>query len=145
MNFERGDLLTAEEYLLQVRLLNKKIKLLMQDIEDLRGQAGSVGDYVLSPDLVQSSRNLDGFSRAAILQLDKEKELEEMVAEYELKKKEITSSIEEISDPDVYEVLYMYYVQGFSWKYIAREKEMDYSRIHRLKKRGLAIISHNKQ
>lgn len=125
---------------MQVRFLNRKIRRLQQDIDDLKLKSESTGSMSMSADRVQTSRNLEGFSRYVVDAVTKEQELKETILKLDEKKQEVIDVIEKVTNADVYEVLYMYYIQEFSWMQISDSLHFAYSWVHELKNRGLDEI-----
>lgn len=121
---------------MQVRFLNRKIRRLQQDIEDLESKATGTGSHEMSADRVQTSRNLEGFSKYVLDAIVKKDELKDTILKLDEKKQEVIDVIEQVSNPDIYEVLYMYYIQEFNWTQISEQMHFAYSWIHELKCRG---------
>ena len=121
---------------MQVRFLNRKIRRLQQDVEDIESKATNTGSQVMDADRVQHSRNLEGFSKYVLDTIVKKDELEATILKLDEKKQEVIDVIEQVSNPDIYEVLYMYYIQEFNWTQISEQMHFAYSWIHELKCRG---------
>ena len=66
----------------------------------------------------------------------KKDELKDTILKLDEKKQEVIDVIEQVSNPDIYEVLYMYYIQEFNWTQISEQMHFAYSWIHELKCRG---------
>lgn len=121
---------------MQVRFLNRKIRRLQQDIEVLESKATGTDSHEMSADRVQTSRNLEGFSKYVLDAIVKKDELKDTILKLDEKKQEVIDVIEQVSNPDIYEVLYMYYIQEFNWTQISEQMHFAYSWIHELKCRG---------
>lgn len=132
-------IMDAEKYLLQIRKLNHMIQNKVTELEQLRSMTGSKA-ITYDSEHVQTSRNLEGFAKyiPSIVTLDNE--INQAVDEFVSKKNEIIKVIEQVQSPDIYDVLYMYYVQEMKWTEISIEKNFTYQWIHELKRKGIEEV-----
>lgn len=128
--------MNINKYLMQIRLLNRKIRRLRADIEILRENCDSCA-IELDPNKVQKSRN---FSNPIDYVIDKERELNDAIREVDNKRSEIIKMIELVENPKAYEILYMYYVQEYEMKTICEILDITYSWGYKLKNIGLDTI-----
>jgi hypothetical protein len=128
-----------EKWLLQIRIINRKIKRIKNEIEYLKSRC-DIYSPVLNPNKVQSGINVYGFQSSADSIMDKETELINTFQELEEKRNEIIPLLDKLSNPKTYEILYMYYVQEYELKTICEILDITYSWGYKLKKRGVEEI-----
>jgi DNA-directed RNA polymerase specialized sigma24 family protein len=133
-------MMKAKDYLMQVRFLNRKIRRLQQDIENLKLKSENTGSASMETELVKASKNLESFSKHVVDAVAKEQELRETIQKLDEKKQEVIDVIENVSNPDIYEVLYMHYIQEYKWIEISERLEFSYSWVHELNNKGLDEI-----
>lgn len=129
----------AEEYLLQVRMLNKKIQNKIIECEQLRSMAEGTS-VAITGDRVQSSGSQDKMGKTVCKMVDMQDELNAEIDKFVELKNQVIQTIQKVDDPDVYDVLHMYYVQELNWTIISKEKNFTYQWIHELKKRGITQV-----
>lgn len=149
MTIDRKEVISdmqAEEYLMQVRMLNRKINNRISECERLRALAEGTS-VAMTGDRVQSSPKPDKMSSAICKLVDMQKEIDAEIDRFVDLKKEVISVIEQVDNPHVYDVLYMYYVQEINWTDISKQLNYTYVWIHELKNRGFEQVQQilNKQ
>lgn len=129
----------AYDYLFQIRKLNRNINNKIVELEQLKSLTG-IKAITYDDDKVQTSGDQEGFAPIVIKIVEMEKEINQMIDELVDKKAEIVSKIEQISDPNIYNILQQYFIQEKSWFQISEETGFSYQWVHELKNRGLAKI-----
>lgn len=110
----------TKEYLNTVRRLSVKIKRKEEELEILKIERASTGNFS-TDEKVKSSKSKDKVSALAIEIVTLEKEIEELRAEKATVKKDINSILNEIEDEKLYSVLHLRYIQGKTVEAIADE------------------------
>ena len=150
----------AKDYLMQIRLLDMRLKSVEQNIEAIRTERQSLGDVSLrsawpdgqphgtltgDPTGTQAVRNADRFERkreqlAARLQ---QYETEQILLKAELwnKRVDIISVLNQVPDALCHRLLYLRYVECRRWEYIAVELNKSYQWVAgSLHSRGLIMV-----
>lgn len=112
----------AYDYLLQIRKLDLNIENKLIELERLKAMKG----ISYSDDKVQTSVK-DTFADLMIKIVETNEEINRMIDEIVDKKKEVIGVLEQITDPDAYNILHMYFIQNISWNQIHRKKYKNYS------------------
>jgi len=136
---KEGDYLKAEDYLLQVRMLNKKINNKKIELSQLRSMTTSTSAPITG-ERVQSSHAGDELGSMICKIVTMEQEIIEQIDRFVDLKQEIISVIEQCSEPDVYDVLHMYYIQELTWKQVSKKKRFTYQWIKELNRKGLEEV-----
>ena len=114
-----GEIMTAKEYLNQIRLLDRKIDQRIQEADELRQIAYGLRSPDMSGDHVQTSPAGDSVGNAVSKYLDMEAEIDAMVDRLVNLKHKIIGEIHELKDPRLVELLYLRYVKFMRLEEIA--------------------------
>lgn len=103
--------MTTDEYLSQIRKLNKVIEDSLEDLDDMRRLAESVSSKRPVSDLVISSGKKDRLETIIVKILDKEADIERIIESYIEKREAIIKQLQEL-DLMEYNVLRMRFING---------------------------------
>lgn len=103
--------MTTDEYLSQIRKLNKVIEDSLEDLDDMRRLAESVSSKRPVADLVISSGKKDRLETIIVKILDKEVDIERVIESYIEKREAIIKQLQEL-DLMEYNVLRMRFING---------------------------------
>ncbi len=130
----------AEEYLMQARMLNKKIDNKVAELEQLRSLADGVGSPVAG-EKVQTSSSGDRMEATVIKILGMEEDVRNELARLMDLRKDIIDTIEQLKDPIEYHILHMYYVQEKSIRQIQHKVTYSKTGVIRVKERAIRHVS----
>ncbi len=135
----------AKDYLLQIRMLDAKLKSIEENIEAIRRERQSLGDISLhspwpdgqprgtvtsDPTGNQATRNADKYEekREELARRLREYESEQISVKAELwnARIDILAVLAEVPDPLCHRLLYLRYVECERWEYIAVELNKSY-------------------
>lgn len=105
--------MTTKEYLSQVKKLDKIIKNRIRELDELRLAVSGLTSVQLTKDVVVTSKRKDRMESLVVKMVDEEN----LINEYIDKKYEIIEQLERLDVKD-YEILYMRYVNGYSFEYM---------------------------
>ena len=136
---------SAKDYLLQIRLLDMRLKTIDKTIEELRSEIRSIGDISVRsswPDgqphgTITTDPTGNQAAKLADANRAKYEELRDQLMRYESeqitvrsklwsKKAEILNVLDQVPDPTCHELLVLRYVEGRTWEYIAVELSYTY-------------------
>ena len=133
----------AKEYLMQVRMLDRKIEHRREELERLKERATSVGSAMSDGGRVQTSPTADGRTRIVDMYIDMEREIEDMLLELCERRDEIIGTIHQLKDRRYVEVLYLKYVRYMRLEEIAcrmkKANGLPYSYMHIADLHGKAL------
>lgn len=135
----------AKDYLLQIRMLDAKLKSIEENIEAIRRERQSLGDISLhspwpdgqprgtvtsDPTGNQATRNADKYEekREELARRLREYEHQQILTRSELwsKRMEILAVLDKVPDPLCYQLLVLRYVECRKWEWIAVELDKTY-------------------
>ena len=117
-----------KEYLLKYRRHGRKIRRIESEIEEIR----SMKLYPsIDNDGMPHGADLNDLSNYAAELTDKEDKLYQEGVEHVKAYKEITYEINQLKDENERDVLFYYYIKGFTWWEIAKEMGYSERQIHR--------------
>ena len=123
-----SELVTAKEYLRQLKAMDIKIHQRQKQVEELRALAFGCGGRN-NGERVQTSRSVDTMEKNIVKYVDIERECDKAIDDYIDFKNIIISKIQALSDCRHVEVLYKRYVEYKSFGKIAREMKYSYDSI----------------
>lgn len=129
--------MTTNEYLGQIKRLDKLIKYKLRDLAELRAMSTSVSAPIKEVN-VQTSGDKDRLGNTIAKIVDLETQINAMIDKYIDKKALIVSQIEQIENPKYYEVLYLRYVGNATVECVA--SDLGYTPVHTRRLLKLAII-----
>ena len=140
---------SAKTYLSKIRLLDLKIKQLIEERDSLIALAGGLRSKPLDPDPVQTSISGDTMSLTVARYLDLEAELNEDIDLYVHTKDRIIHQIHDLEDPRYVELLHLRYVKYLRLEEIAcvmvRTDGRPYSYVHIRRLHGKALQEFQKK
>ena len=132
--------MTAKQYLKQAFFTNQSINDSLLELERLRTIAYSIGAVDTSKDKVKTGKVSDIVGGAVPAIVDLEKEINEKIREYRVKKQEIESTIDKVADCKVRAVLLKRYIYFYKWDDIANSLNKTVQRVYQLHRAGLEEI-----
>ena len=136
---------SAKDYLLQIRLLDMRLKTIDETIDKLRAEIRSIGDISVRsswPDgqphgTITTDPTGNQAAKLADANRAKYDELKKQLQQYEAdqiivrsklwsKQVEILGVLDQVPDPTCHELLVLRYVEGRTWEYIAVELNYTY-------------------
>ena len=135
--------MNVKRYLNRIRLLDTKINQRIEQAEDLKRRAFSLGSPEIKADPVQSSPNQDQLAEAVSRYVDMENKINDMIDRFVAMKDKIIGEIQQVEDPRYCELLYKRYVEYKSISEIA--DEMHYGYEHTCRLHGRALQAFDKQ
>lgn len=131
--------MTTKRYLNRIRLLDIKINQRIEQAEDLKRRAFSLGSPEIKADPVQSSPNQDQLAEAVSRYVDMENKINDMIDKFVAMKDKIISEIQQVEDPRYCTVLYLRYVKYMNMQEIS--EYMNYEYKYTCKIHGQALIA----
>lgn len=128
-------------FLKRAGLIDNMIKRKQEEIEELRNLASGMAKMGNSADRVQTSPEHDKIGEIIDKIVDLEHELSLKVERYVDAKKEIIKRIDELESMNQRNVLYMKYLKGRTFEYIAENTGNSLSTIYRLHKKAVKNLS----
>ncbi len=110
--------MTAKEYLLSIKQLERAIRLKQEEIEELRSLAESI-TVKTGEEPVQTSGTSDKVGNIVARIVDLQREMEDSVMKYLDKRAECIGLLEKMQNIDEREVLYRRYIQDMTWEDVA--------------------------
>lgn len=129
----------AQKYLMQVKLYDTHIDNKVQELDRLKVMATKITTTLsLAPG--SGSGNQDKLGDAVAKIVDLQREVNQAIDVYVDKKREISSLIERIKDPDQLAVLHKRYIQYKHWEQIACEMGFTYRNVCYIHGRALQAV-----
>lgn len=128
--------MTAKEYLMQVKQIDKKIKILKDEIRSLREISVSIGAIQQSEKVI-SSVSGDKMADTICLIDEKIQEYKTLYKKLTLIRTDIFKDIQKISNMDYQTILHQKYCELKTWEQIADDMHYGYRWILRLHGRAL--------
>lgn len=126
--------MTAKEYLLQIRERRERIRILLEEIEQLRTDAESVS---INLDGMPRNNGQTSFEKLAIQLAEAESQLTEEMSGLWSQTMKAHALIGEIPSAQRQQILTKRYLKGQRWETIAYEMHMSWRHCHRV--HGLAL------
>lgn len=128
--------MTAKEYLMQVRNLESKMKILKEEIDTLREMVVSTG-ATQQGERVLSSGTQDKMAETICKINEKECEWNDLMREFALARANVIINIQKLNNPEYEQILYKRYCQSKKWEEIALEMNYTYQWVCKLHGRAL--------
>lgn len=128
--------MTAKEYLMQVRNLESKMKILKEEIDTLREMVVSTG-AIQQGERVLSSGTQDKMAETICKINEKECEWNDLMREFALARANVIINIQKLNNPEYEQILYKRYCQSKKWEEIALEMNYTYQWVCKLHSRAL--------
>lgn len=128
--------MTAKEYLMQVRNLESKMKILKEEIDTLREMVVSTG-AIQQGERVLSSGTQDKMAETICKINEKECEWNDLMREFALARANVIINIQKLNNPEYKQILYKRYCQSKKWEEIALEMNYTYQWVCKLHGRAL--------
>lgn len=128
--------MTAKEYLMQVRNLESKMKILKEEIDTLREMVVSTG-AIQQGERVLSSGTQDKMAETICKINEKECEWNDLMREFALARANVIINIQKLNNPEYEQILYKRYCQSKKWEEIALEMNYTYQWVCKLHGRAL--------
>ena len=136
--------MTTKRYLNRIRLLDIKINQRIEQAEDLKRRAFSLGSPEIKADPVQSSPNQDQLAEAVSRYVDMENKINDMIDRFVAMKDKIIGEIQQVEDPRYCTVLYLRYVKYMTMTEISEYMNYEYKYTCQLHGQALLAFEKNK-
>ena len=128
----------VKEYLKQIELIDNRINCKLEEVDKLKALTTKI-TTTLKQDVVSSSGSQDRLGDTVAKIVDFEAEIDHLIDELIDKKREISSIIERVTDPDQLKVLCKRYLLFEPWEQIAWE--LGYTYRHTTRIHGEALLA----
>ena len=125
-------MISAKQYLQQLKRLDTKIDQRLQELAELKARAFGSGGAAPEGDRVQTSLNGDKLAGSVAAYVDLEAEINRMIDDYVDRKHRIIGEIQQLPDDRYVKILFKRYVEDKSFEKIAKELHYSYDHICRL-------------
>ena len=116
--------MTAKEYIQRYKLMTTKIETAERELADLREKSTAVA--VNLDGMPRGSRLSDRTARLAAEIADSEAALTDMRAQAERIRRDILRTLDKLSDPTDFKLLYLRYIRCYKWEAVAAELYYSY-------------------
>jgi len=124
--------MTTAKYLSQIKEFNIKIDRKIAEIYRLR-EISTSANNAANTEKVQTSIKYDKLGDSIVKIVDAEKEIDRLIDIYISKKREIINQIDQIEDIEQYEILHLYFVEGYTIKECAKFKDCSIRKVNAIK------------
>ena len=131
--------MTTAKYLSQIKEFDIKIDRKIAEKNRLREIAistGGTGDG----ERVQTSIKRDKLGDSVAKIIDTEKEIDHMIDIYVSKKQEIIKQIDQMEDMEQYEILHLYFIDGYTMKECAKVKDCSIRKVNATKAKAMKTV-----
>ena len=118
--------MNVKRYLNRIRLYDIRINQRIEQAEDLKRRAFSIGSPEIKADSVQSSPSPDPLADAVSRYVDLEKKINSMIDRFVAMKDKIIGEIQQVEDPRYCTVLYLRYVKYMNMQEISEYMNYEY-------------------
>ena len=124
--------MTTAKYLSQIKEFDIKIDRKIAEKNRLREIATSTGG-MNDGERVKSSTKRDQLGETVAKIIDTEKEIDKLIDVYVAKKQTIINQIDQIEDMNEYEILHLYFIDGYTMKECAKFKDCSIRKVNATK------------
>lgn len=124
--------MTTSKYLSQIKEFDIKIDRKIAEKNRLREIATSTGGTG-DGERVQTSIKRDKLGDTVAKIIDTEKEIDHLIDIYVAKKQEIIKQIDQVEDMEQYEILHLYFIDGYTMKECAKFKDCSIRKVNATK------------
>lgn len=128
--------MTAKEYLKQIRLLDSRIRMKKEQLDELQASIVFLRGIAYDADRVQSSPE-DNMSASIARLVELENEIIRDTTELSVKKNKIIGEIQQLDDAQLEKLLHMRYIQFLTFENIADEMNIDIRWVYYMHKKSL--------
>lgn len=121
-------MIDAKRYLQQIRLYDSRINTKLEELHRLNEMVLRITP-TLKDDVSSSGGSQDKFADTIAKIVDLKDEINRDIDRYVDAKREVSGTLEKISDPDQLQVLHQRYVQYKTWEQIACDMHMSYRNV----------------
>lgn len=118
--------MNVKRYLNRIRLYDIRINQRIEQAEDLKRRAFSIGSPEIKADAVQSSPSPDPLADAVSRYVDLENKINSMIDRFVAMKDKIIGEIQQVEDPRYCTVLYLRYVKYMNMQEISEYMNYEY-------------------
>lgn len=130
----------AKEYLSEIRTIDRKIKMLIDEIENLQETITRINVLFTGEEVVDRTRNVHSLEEAIAKKIDTQDLLTCLLSEQTVLKTSRMNVINQVEDNEMAKLLYMRYFKFESWERIAVELGYSIRHIYRLHGKALACV-----
>lgn len=130
----------AKRYLQQIKLYDSHINTKIEEVHHLKAIATKITP-TLKQDVVSGGGSQDKLSEAVAKIVDLEAEIDREIDRYVNAMRNISATIDTLSDPDQLQVLHKRYVQFKTWEQIACDMNMTYRNVCYIHGKALLAVN----
>lgn len=130
----------AKRYLQQIRLYNSHIDTKIEECHRLKAMVTKITP-TLKQDVVSGGDSQDKLSEAVAKIVDLETEIDREIDSYVDAMRNVSATIDKLSDPDQLQVLHKRYVQFKTWEQIACDMNMTYRNVCYIHGKALLAVN----
>lgn len=130
----------AKRYLQQIKLYDSHINTKIEEVHHLKAMATKITP-TLKQDVVSGGGSQDKLSEAVAKIVDLEAEIDREIDRYVDAMRNISATIDTLSDPDQLQVLHKRYVQFKTWEQIACDMNMTYRNVCYIHGKALLAVN----
>lgn len=133
--------MTAEQYLSQLKWLDKEIQSKEMELEDLRTKAENCSAKEITG-MPGNGGNPDKLSEAVIRMVEMQNRISERKNIYIRLRQKISDMIDNMPEPEYRTILRDRYITGGKWTKIAKDNNMEERTAYRKRLKGLSMFEH---
>lgn len=133
-------MIDSKKYLQQIRLYDSHISTKLEELQHLKEMVAKITP-TLKDDVVSGGGSQDKLADAVAKIVDLEAEVDRDIDRYVDAKREVSGTLDRLTDPDQVKVLHMRYVQHKTWEQIACDMSMTYRNVCYIHGKGLQAVN----
>lgn len=133
-------MIDSKKYLQQIRLYDSHISTKLEELQHLKEMVAKITP-TLKDDVVSGGGSQDKLADAVAKIVDLEAEIDRDIDRYVDAKREVSGTLDRLTDPDQVKVLHMRYVQHKTWEQIACDMSMTYRNVCYIHGKGLQAVN----
>lgn len=133
-------MIDSKKYLQQIRLYDSHISTKLEERLRLKEMLTKITP-TLKDDVVSGGGSQDKLADAVAKIVDLEAEIDRDIDRYVEAKREVSGTLDKLTDPDQLKVLHMRYVQHKTWEQIACDMNMTYRNVCYIHEKGLQAVN----
>lgn len=133
-------MIDSKKYLQQIRLYDSHISTKLEERLRLKEMLTKITP-TLKDDVVSGGGSQDKLADAMAKIIDLEAEIDRDIDRYVDAKRDVSGTLDKLTDPDQLKVLHMRYVQHKTWEQIACDMNMTYRNVCYIHGKGLQAVN----
>lgn len=133
-------MIDSKKYLQQIQLYDSHISTKLEELQHLKEMVTRITP-TLKDDVVSGGGSQDKLADAVAKIVDLEAEIDQDIDRYVDAKREVSGTLDKLTNPDQLQVLHMRYVQHKTWEQIACDMSMTYRNVCYIHGKGLQAVN----